>query len=200
MRYKGYRVQGVPRSGNHYLAHLVGINFFNLKNIRLGIVGHDLGGHIGSGNPAVFYIWRQFDAVARSIYDMRARFGIGDITYEDLLARPLNELCTYDCTADHTYNAGIREERQKVHRDFMGRNRMTLKEFWTKHRDNWLAFAAKHPQVLVFQYEKLLSDFEAQMSRIAVYLESDLTEFQDVRERVGWYTTGTYWNDRSKRS
>ena len=198
-KYKNFMVVGMPRSGNHYLAHLVGINFFGRTTIPKKVVLHHLPNEAALEQPegpfVTFYCYRSFEGFSKSFYNLRARFGMGDITLEDLRTRPLGELVPQGDKpkANYTFDDGDTCQQSTEIRLWYARSKRTLREHWQQHLRKWFSHAAKTPHVVVVNYESLLQAFHPTMLNIAACLGSTKVEFEDKLGRIGWYPPGQKW-------
>jgi hypothetical protein len=200
MRYHSYRVFGAVRSGNCYLAYLIGNNFFDLNTLITDLIEHTPSPYDPGPRIASFYVWRKFDDFSRSFYNLRTRFGIGNVTYEEFLQKPLGELCTFVFESDCTCNHGDRTQRSYDRRTAFADSTVTIKQYWTTHLRKWFDYARTREDVLVVSYDALVAEFEGTMHSIALHLGTPKQKFRNVKERIGWYPTGTFWDDPSKRS
>ncbi len=130
---------GHRRSGNNFLAaalranigpskYLCGFAHYPAKQAVHAIKQKD-------PNCVVVHIWRSFDAVAKSVWSMRQRFGITAPTYKVFLRTPYNKMhknsangivtCTYTSlttgrTQDKKVRVGVVLQVYRIHPEVTG--------------------------------------------------------------------------------
>ena len=161
MNYNTIRVKGFPRSGNHYLASLISINFFGsdeyvgLFGNRVHVLPKGVMEEIKSKDIIIIYIYRDFKDVANSVFVMRNRFGLDVSSIDNMLS---NNLCDMWC-GNLEVNMHVTYKDKPVTvvaSDFRNIN-STLEEYWKKHVDSWKKMESD--SVVVVKYEDMLQDF-----------------------------------------
>lgn len=212
---------GHMRSGNHYLRALINVNFLNRpvnvwgEKSRLLPRGteikhwpnqHETVDHSGVQaqleNPELLfvYIWRDFEAVAKSMIALGARAGIpAGTTLEEFRSTPWKEM-TEACVA--------KGERWKIERqvpnDPTGRkenrsgyagkmkhtawkSKLTPEEYWNKHVDGWITTARQRTNIHVVKYEVLKMTLDTTLEGLSLFLGSKRSAFEDVTEKVSMH-------------
>lgn len=195
MRFNGYRVFGFPRSGSCITAYLIGTNFFGLKTLDRASVSNVSSALViekaRKNNQAIICTWRNFVHSAKSLYAIRSRFGIGDISLADFMDTPLKKMPRVSgCQTPIVFNNGDTKEVSDLVRSSWNDREDTVREWWTKCIEFWTKQAIGSQDILVTNYESLVSEFHGTMLRIAVFLGSDKRAFVNRDERVGIYPVG----------
>ena len=174
-------VHGHWRSGAHYLNALLKLNFDHEDKTPKG---HAFpGAWVTRSNGPVFYTTRNFADVSDSLWRLRERFGIKAESYEDFLGTKYKDMWhDYGKVQvgrnGKTTTAGSAAGMRKL--DY------TPREYWDKHTQAWKKLT--HPHVHHVDYDNLQANFQEEMLKIAQYIESDITEFEDIGEAQGWYS------------
>lgn len=187
MKYKTAKVIGHPRSGSHYLARLLNINFFHLSDYLPLYAGHSTAHirHFNDPNTAVFYIYRDNTNTITSMYTMRNRFGLVADSLEEFKNTRLCDMHNVNIKSKAIRNLGTRKEETTIVDTYLKRFDQTPEEYLNAHKKFWLGL--KHSNYYVVKYENLLYEFEHTMEMIAWFLESSKHEFVQEEERIGWY-------------
>lgn len=214
---------GYMRSGNHYLRALVGTNFLDrpiniwgdgsrlqpIKDRKRYPNQHCLStlsrvqNQLNDPDLLFLYIWRDFEAVAKSMMALGARVGVPQgTTLEEFQSTPWREM---------TSVSEAREERWKVERHIpddpkfgkeirhgrsgsMGHDawnsQLTPREYWQSHVDGWLSEALLRTNIHVVKYEDLISDLNREMTKIASFLGVEKDTFTNVEELVSMNPAG----------
>ena len=69
-----------------------------------------------------------------------------------------------------------------------------MERAWRRHIQVWTELVAQHENAHLVSYRELRVDFQAEMLKIAQFLGSDRTEFENITDRVGWYPPGETWS------
>lgn len=175
---KDVSVKGHPRSGTHYLRRVVSLNF----RVRMSNQNHH-GLPSRKNTRKVIYIRRDFEDVAKSIWDLRERFGAGAETFEDFKDTPWKQQFRRFEPSLLELGSHRRRKTKMVKTDAMFKKQSrTPREYHAMHIAAW----ERCPDVLIVDYEKLTSSFEEEMSRVAEFLGSDVSEFKDIPRTGPW--------------
>lgn len=70
-----------PRSGSHYLARLIDVNFFDGSNYLRHYGNHDIGLIVDRKPKTIkwIYIYRNVEDVIKSMFRIRGRFGLSNV-------------------------------------------------------------------------------------------------------------------------
>ena len=195
MKYKTAKVVGHQRSGSHYLARLLAINFFDLENYLPLYAGHSPGHaiHLRDKHCAVFYIYRNNFPTLCSMWKIRNRLGLKANSFSEFCNTELSDMCDtslpVNCIRDTRY------DKIEVHEadNYFKHIKMIPVDYLNKHKKMWLNKAGDN--LMPIKYEDLINDFDKTMKSIAKFLGSDKKEFINEKTRVGWYDP----NDDSKK-
>jgi hypothetical protein len=197
MRFSKIEIYGHHRSGNHYLAALVCDNFVRNGRDYRGLF-YDPSVHLDANklspfirsrqSVAMLYIMRNWEDVARSVFEFRHRMGLNVEDFEEYLNKTYKEMWSENVPP---FVAEVNWRVKKVRASRPG-GRMLMdvemkpEEYWKYHVNSWLRASRKVPNVMVVRYERLLGRFNPTMNQIAQFLRTKVDGFSNVEERVGW--------------
>jgi hypothetical protein len=189
MKYRTMLCTGHPRSGTHYVAALMSVNFMKDEDYLKIYRNHELPDLVQDPDTAYIYVWRGFEGTARSIYVLKERFGLNVESYEAFLANRYSEMWGPENPDDVLTNVKTLNEggRIKGISDFFEKVEMTPREFWEYYNGLWEECAKKNPNVVTVQYDELKAAFEPVMASVAARLGSELASFKDIDRKVGWW-------------
>jgi len=187
MKYKTAKVIGHPRSGSHYLAQLLNINFFHLPTYLPLYAGHGEHHrkHLNSKNTAVFYIYRNNEDSIKSMFVMRNRLGLIAKDLEEFKKTKLSNMCSTNIKSEAVRNVPGQKEYINIVDTYLGQFKLTPEEYLNRHKNYWIDIIK--PNYLKISYDDLLADFPNMIKYIAEFLDSEKTEFIKETERIGWY-------------
>ena len=187
MKYHTAKVVGHPRSGSHYLAHILNINFFHRENHLALYAGHSKAHkiHLRSPGVAVFYTYRNnYDTIC-SMYKIRDRLGLKANSLEEFIQSKLSDMNDDNITSNAILNINGNKKVVTDVDHYMGEHDLTPEEYLLKHKAFWLQISADNYMPIF--YDLLIADFKGTMLNIAKFLGSDKTVFINETSRVGWY-------------
>lgn len=203
-RFRKVQIKRFPRTGGNYVAALVELNFFSGSIAQAEHYYHcwasdddfQEGAKRGRGahtdpNVLVFHddvgyimVRRRFKDVAKSLYKIRGKFGLINVTsFEEFLAKPLDEMWSDKAESD-AYNLDFPSKNNSVSQIFKGDKR-ALEERYNDYCKAWDEYNDRD-NFLTVHYEELLSNFQEEMLKIAKFLGSEKTEFENIERKVGW--------------
>lgn len=189
MKFKGILCTGHPRSGTHYIAALVSVNFLNDEDYLKIYRNHELPHMVQDPHMAYIYVWRRFEGVARSIYVLKERFGLKVDSYETFIAKRYSEM--WGAGNPDQVVTKIRTLHEKASlsgiSDFFQKVDMTPKAYWAYYNRKWAECADTHTNVFGICYDDMVQDFKGSMGDMALKLGSSLSEFKDIRQKIGWW-------------
>jgi hypothetical protein len=182
-----------PRSGSHYLAALIDLNFFDGSNYLRHYKKskpHRFGGQVlreinNHPETAYVYIWRSFEPVSLSMYKMRKRFGLIEDDFDTFLDTKYSEMWRRAVPSRVKVNVLHRERVIRGSSSLFSRARLVPYEYWKMHIASWKKLEGKENVILVL-YDNLLEHFQGTMLALAQALGSDKDTFLDIKEKVGW--------------
>jgi hypothetical protein len=189
MKYRTMLCTGHPRSGTHYIAALMSVNFLKDEDYLKIYRNHELPDMVQDPDTAHIYVWRGFEGTARSIYVLKERFGLNVESYEAFLANQYSEMWGVENPDDVVTNVKTLHERGsfKGISDFFEKVEMTPREFWEYYNGVWEKCAKKNPNVVSVRYEDMMEAFEPAMTSVASRLGSELKAFKNIDRKVGWW-------------
>jgi len=163
-------LHGHHRSGNHWLAALISTNFYGKDDYRflLNSRQHGLTSCIA---PCVRYIYieRNFMDVAKSVFAMRARFGLDVDSFEVFLETPYRQMYTGQLAVDLETNF-ICEQGGSRSSSLFFRGIDETPEGWHKrHLEHHHRVFEGKDNCLIVSYDALKQDLNAEMTRIAEF-------------------------------
>lgn len=178
---------GHQRSGSNYLMALLAQNFYNRQWIQF-VSTH---GILTCPDPAKRYIYisRNSKDVLCSIYKMRKAFYISASSFDDFLKTkycdmvspiPLEgiKLRLFRYTVNHFVKARAQS---------FAHVQQNPLDYHKSHFAGFSSLAAVNEKILLVSYDQLLSCLDVSMKRIADFIDSDVTDFREVKERVGYF-------------
>lgn len=189
MKYKDILCTGHPRSGTHYITALISVNFLDDTDYFKIYRNHEFPDLVQEPDIAYLHIWRKFEAMAKSIYVLRERFGLDVGSYEEFLKSSYSDMWRMGDPEEVVTNATNLYGRAKIKgiSDFFKGVAMKPREFWEHYNGVWEKSAEENPNVVSVKYDDMVEDFKPTMAYIAARLGSDLTEFKDIDRKVGWW-------------
>ncbi|KKN88907.1 hypothetical protein LCGC14_0245140 [marine sediment metagenome] len=174
-------VFGHPRSGNHYLCHLVEVNAFGPMQQRGNqhhrwpppFSGEPLGKLFEKKNERFLYVWRNYEDVLASLLAQSSRIN-GDISPKVFNNTPWIKLVEDGKVKQEQLNRWIEGDQQY----------MTPYECWKEAVEKWLSFAETRSDIYTVRYEDLMSEFHDTMDGIAQWLGLDRNTFKNIAEKV----------------
>jgi hypothetical protein len=179
-------VHGHHRSGTHYLRQLVPTNFaVNMLNDK----HHSLPEAFLKDGRKAIYIHRDFDDVAKSIWDIRERFGAGAETFELFKDTPwCEQFCKFNPLIMKAGTPNGRVTTPMGTSATYKEEALSPREYHSLHVTAWEE--CQHESVLLVAYENLVSFFEDEMHKIAEFLGESRDTFEDL-PRVGVWKAGS---------
>ena len=189
MKFSHIACTGHPRSGTHYITGLISTNFLGETDYLKIYRNHEFPHMATDSNTAYFHIWRDFDAVGRSVYMLKERFGLTVDCYEDFLKRHYCDMwCTNEpdsvVTNVRTLSGSAKFDGVS---DFFKEVDMTPKTFWSYYNTLWTNSARESHNIISVKYEEALISFEGTMARIAERLGSQVEKFKNIEGKIGWW-------------
>jgi len=190
MRFKKILIQSHPRSGSHYFARLIDINFYN---------GGDYLQHYGSHvaptskyfnlckTTGGFYLWRNTEDTIKSIYNMRHRFGLDEDDFNVFTKKTLSEMYTPNLLVNVAVNNVQKRRIDNTVNNMLSTYNVTAEQYILEHKKQWFEYCDSHSNIMVICYDELKNDFNHTMSDVAKFIGSSKnTNFLNDREKIGW--------------
>jgi hypothetical protein len=189
MKYRGILCTGHPRSGTHYITALISINFLDDMDYFKIYRNHEFPDLVKDQDIAYFHIWRDFEAMASSIYILKERFGLRVGSYEQFLKSRYSDMWRMGDLDKVVTNASDLYRRAQIKgiSDFFKGVAMKPREFWEHYNGVWKKCSDENPNVVSVKYGDMMEDFKSTMAYIAARLGSDLTEVKNIDRKVGWW-------------
>lgn len=189
MKYEAFLCTGQPRSGTHYITALISYNFLGEKDYLKIYRSHESVQLVQNNETAYFYIWREFEPMAKSVYELKERFGLKVGSFETFLHKRYCDMWTMGDPDEISVNARnlLGRTRVKGISDFFKNIDMDPKQFWEYHNSLWNQCAESNSNVIVIKYEDVLRDFKGEMDQIAQKIGSDKRDFKNIETKIGYW-------------
>ena len=187
MKYDSIRITGHQRAGTHYIAAIICKNFLNTDNYREYYLNHKLPDVVKRNNIAYIFTWRNFHDTAKSVFNMRDRFGLQVDDFSTFLKTKYNKMwrnMPFDGIKIRWPDGDV-----KVNYNVSGyfkKIKHTPKEWWIRYHKQWAKVERQKPNVIRVDYDMLVNNFQSTMLGIATKLGSDKKEFMNITEKIGW--------------
>lgn len=187
MKWEDIKVCGHRRSGTHYITALISVNFLNNEKYPKIYEKHKTPDKLKvdkNKNILFIYVWRNFDDVSKSIFNMKNRFGINEDNFNKFLKKRYCDM--FNGNQDVKVEVKTLTNRKVVKEVGGGLKNIkkTPYEYWKFDLDRWKRLKADN--VILVCYDNIINNFEEEMKRIAKKINSNKTQFEDIRQRIGW--------------
>lgn len=200
LAFQRVRVIGHRRCGTHYVASLIDSNFFDGSDHLRHYAKHKWPEQVDLEDDTVAYVfvWRDFAAIAKSIFRMRTRFGLQVDDFDTFLATRYSDMWS---AAGHSASAATFSTAKGTTVTTMpgrglSRITMTPRELWESYNRAWLEQSGR-PNVIVIPYECLTNNFDFAMLYLATRLGSRRRQFANIADKVGWSGSDTADHQRA---
>lgn len=188
LKYKNIAVTGHQRSGTHYIAGLIALNFLGHKNYGTIYKNHKFPKISTNINTAYIYTWRDFKNTAKSIFAMRKSFGLNNIkTFEGFLKSNYCDMWdphkNFEITVTNLKNNTYKTNYVT---GFYSKIEYTPKEWWEIYHNRWATAERKKSNIIKVSYNDLKDDFQKTMTDLAIKLGSDKRSFKNIDKKIGW--------------
>jgi len=189
MKHNGIILTGHQRSGTHYIAALVSLNFLKNQNYQNIYIKHKLPDVVKNKNIAYIYTWRNFEEIAKSLFKMRRTFGLNNVDsfnsfldgrYCDMW-KPMNHSGVKvvdlkgNIRIDVSISKGFRDQKQ------------TPREWWKFYYGQWEEARKQNENIIRVSYDDLKLNFQKTMKGLAKKLGSSKRRYTNIENKVGWY-------------
>lgn len=178
MKYKTAKVVSHQRAGSHYLAKLLNDNFFHEKDYLSLYAGHSKGHYKKYPGAVIFYIYRNNRDTINSIYNLRNRFGLIADSIEEFKTKKLSNMHSTNIVSKAMLNDKIVTDVDT----YFSTVHVTIEEYLEEHKKFWNTRAD-----FIVNYDALIQNFIPCMKAIAIFLGSELEDFKNEREQIGWH-------------
>jgi len=193
-------VYGHKRTGNHYLIELLDLNFIKSHNPLAYSGGHGIPKELESKRKYL-YVKRNKEDTLKSLFRYRDKQGLEAKSYDDFLSSKYKDMFNQNIKTDNEFHSLYKSDEMIIKRTGATKNitghfsgiDMTPPEYYDKHVSEWEKLSIINDNVLIVNYEDLLNDFNNTMDVIADFLEYEKGEYQDIKERVGYFPKGESW-------
>lgn len=193
MKYRQIKVSGHRRSGTHYTSAVISLNFVEDDEYSKIYEKHKTPEKLGitkNRDTMFIYVWRDFDSVSKSLYNMRKRFGLNINNFETFLQTRYCDMFDGNRTKSEVNVKVETLKNKKIVTNKVGGGlknvKMTPFEFWKFDKERWEKIAETEPNVLIVKYDDLISDFDSEMKRIATAIGSNKQKFVNINKKIGW--------------
>ena len=189
MKYSGIVCTGHPRSGTHYIAALISINFLGDEDYLKVYRNHERPEIVQDPNIAYFHIWRDFEGMARTIYVLKKRFGLAVSSYEEFLESRYSDMWGIEQTEDIVTNVRTLNGSARLSgiSDFFRTVDMNPRAYWEYYNADWISRAKEKTNIISVKYDDMSKGFKKTMLYIKKSLVSNIDEFKNIDKKVGWW-------------
>jgi len=185
-------IYGYPRSGNHFLAAALALNFFHLKRWD-SLFTPNVHQLPPSKKPPGKLIWitRAFSETAYSLFALRARFGL-DVPDMTVFLRTEYRNMWNPAAAGSVEFRGLDYTEPVSAKDpLFSRVSMYPLDHWNRYTNAWEHFCTNFDNVLKVDHFSLCVNYHATLNLVATFLGFPNQEtFHLVPHRVGWCPPG----------
>lgn len=199
-KYDKIQVCGHPRSGTHFAAALIDLNFFDgtgylrhYKKPHAHLLGNEALPLITQKPNWLFiYVWRDLDAVLNSLFKARQRFGLRVNSADALRNSRYCDIWTKDREAlggefKITINTKDRVRKKGSVFPYFRSIEHTAAGYWSMHIRSWEILTTSCSNVMLIHYGTLISNVSLELARIGEQLEAMPRSYKKLDERVGWF-------------
>lgn len=193
-KYNCITVYSHPRSGSHYLTALIAINFFNTENYLPYYGGHGFNFDSTTRkikrqqNYLFLYIWRDFKDVAKSIFNLRSRFGLDVANFEEFLNTPYSEMWTSNISVKVIRKTLLDNNEIKTADPLFRKLNLLPINVYQNHYNFWRLLEIQYSNIMCIHYGSLLNNFQSTMKQIAKKYQLDKETFLNIKQKIGWMT------------
>jgi len=188
MKYKNIKITGHQRTGTHYIAALICTNFLNTEDYVKHYLNHKLPAIATNKHIAYVYTWRDFKTTSKSIFKMRARFGLQVDDYEKFLNTKYSDM--WSNINFGTINVkDLKGNIRKADRisTYFRKINYKPKEWWSLYHNKWSSSMRNKSNIIKVSYNNLIDNFDEGMLEIATKLGVYSRTFNNIENKVGWY-------------
>ena len=191
MKYKDIHVYSHQRSGSHYFAALISLNFYNEQDYRKRYKNHPIGskvrGRIDKNSDILFaYIFRNFNDTAKSMFKMRDRFGLTVDDYDVFLNTTYKDMWSSDVKFSIKINYFGEEKHVDKVSTYFKKINQTPREFWQAHKRFWTKMNKTRGNIIIVNYDDLINDFEKEIRRVGEKIGITKKQIINIDEKIGW--------------
>ncbi|MCK5017092.1 MAG: sulfotransferase domain-containing protein [Candidatus Peribacteraceae bacterium] len=183
---------GHPRSGNHYVVHLLELNFKGKYTKKFGHYGSMPINKKQIPNYKFIYLYRNFDAVSKSIFRLKGRHGVPeDLSFKDFIDKPAKDWFVKGgnnaVTRTKLFDNGRLQTKKEGGRTTpVGPLSMRLEDFHKASLKNWFEYSKKYDNIHLLKYEDLMNDFDNTMDNLSIFLfGKTFAPYKNVVKKVG---------------
>jgi len=188
MIYNNIKITGHQRTGTHYIAALICLNFLDTKEYVKYYANHKMPSMAKNKNIAYIYTWRDFDSTSKSVIKMRGRFGLQTDSYDEFLNTKYSVMWAdtkyIPINVKDLYGNVVKTDKVST---YFRNIHKTPKEWWSLYYQKWDASAKSNSNIIRINYNDVMADFDKTLLELSVKLGSKIKIFEDIKERVGWY-------------
>jgi hypothetical protein len=191
MKFNTLQVVGHRRSGTHFVAAATSVNLMQSDDY-MKIYGKHMTAErakvLENPDTGFIFVIRPFPEVARSMFEMRSRFGLSVPTYNEFLQRTYAEMWT-DKLEVRVISKTLTTEKTvtKVGGGLKG-IKLNPRDFWRKYNKSWKKLSNQE-NVFILAYADLIQKYEDTIKALGEWAEVPITEIRPIDQRVGWWNT-----------
>jgi len=190
-KYKFVQVISHPRSGSHYLTALIAKNFFKTNDYLRFYGGHGFNfkimrERVKNKNQTLFiYIWRNFEDVAKSIFKLRARFGLNVSDLKIFKNTPYSKMWTNKIPVKVLRKTLTTEKVFETVDPLFREIDKIPKEFHRLHFNFWSTIYADYNNVIIISYDDLKNNYIKILDILSSILHIQHSSI-NITDKIGW--------------
>lgn len=187
MKYKNIKVTGHQRSGTHYIAKLISLNFLNSSDYSQIYSNHKSPIIVVDQNTLYIYTYRNYLDVAKSIFNMRKSFGLNNVkNFDDFLNKKYRDM--WKPNKNFNINVLIKGNLFKSNyiSKYFSKINKTPKEWHEEYYRKWINKEKVCGNILRVDYDNLKNNFEKEMLKVAKKLGINKKKFVNINKKIGW--------------
>lgn len=189
MNFSKLYITGHQRAGTHYAAAVVSLNFMGSPDYKKIYLNHKLPDIVKYKNTAYLFVRRNFQDTARSVFNMRGRFGLQVEDFNVFLKNKYYQMwkpVPYGGIRVVDLDGTVR--KKEMVSNYFKKIKHTPKEWWTRYYKSWNRAERKKNNVFMVDYDGLINDFDSEMGKLASLLgcPKPMSGFKNIERKIGW--------------
>jgi hypothetical protein len=184
-------IKGHQRSGNNYMIHLIGLNFFN--NIYDTSDFSDKNDHcilnVMQQNVKYLYILRNKADTLKSVFNIKSIYGINESDYNYFYDTPYIKMYNPNLKNSQIYVTPLKtQEFECINNYFFCCIEKSPSQWYDFHVNHYRELSKNNPNMLIVSYDELINNFKSEMDKISIHLIGEVKEtYQNINTKVGWF-------------
>lgn len=184
-------IKGHQRSGNNYLIHLIGVNFFNsvydADDFSDGN-DHCILNKLQDGVKYLYILRNKADTL-NSVFNERSLYGLDENDYIAFTDRQYIKMYEPTIKSSQDYITLLESKEYKfIQNHFFCSIKETPSEWYDFHIEHYTELSKNNVNLLIVSYDELKNNFKSEMDKISIHLTGVVKEvYQNIEKKVGWF-------------